>query len=93
MVLELRCLPRGSIRNLSRLLLLAMTRAEALSVREMKTFFCLKVRLSHSPSWEETTVRQGKVSCQHCIMVLLMVCDSLALGPSLQTWPHVEEKH
>jgi len=56
MVLELRGLSTDSIRNLSRLLLLAMTRAEALSVREMKTIFFQKVRPSDSPSLKETTV-------------------------------------
>lgn len=30
---------------------------------------------------------------QHCVTVLLMLCDSLALGRSLQTQTHVEEKH
>lgn len=85
-----RCVPSSNTRNLSRLLLVAVTRAEALSVREIKTIFFLSQTV-----WQTLTRRDHSLTSesQHCVTVLLVVCDSLALGPSLQTQTHVEEKH
>lgn len=47
MIFKLRFVPRGNSRNLSRLVLLAVTRAEALSEREMNTTSFQTVRQTH----------------------------------------------